>query len=389
MTLDELDLLEHYKLIEDEPEMRWFFNHCVFKPKRNEVYAFCMASRRKMLSRDENENTHLGRSEMLSPNVVYPSANGEFTYEMWKKGIRKYECNKEAYTDCYGKPFSSKTLVLYTSLNPCDELGAIKSLKNYINIHEQELVNASMKNNNNVNLINSVLDAIESEDDNKIISLKEHILSSVKKCESSGTEQSLFKLSRSLTKFKRLQFDNIGTKYWVDFDMDFKENVSLEDRTVILDLWRTFCTQEVGKKNFVIILTNGGAHTIIKKEFMKFNPQWLIHTFLYFVAVGPIKPMRMLCKESPEVQNIKLSNPFRDGCLKNYKFCEMIKANIDYNLNKHELYNGVIILSQDSYAYNPSMYIKELVQNKNSLIPVPGTLQYGKCVSIMNKDDFN
>ena len=70
LTVEELDDLEHYKIIADEKELKWFYDHCVHPLKRNEAYAFCLASRHKKLTDEERKGTGLGRSEMLDPILL-------------------------------------------------------------------------------------------------------------------------------------------------------------------------------------------------------------------------------------------------------------------------------------------------------------------------------
>ena len=91
-----LESLEHYKLIADENELKWFYDHCVYPLKRNEAYAFCLSIRKKKLNAEDLKSP-LGSVEMLDPQVVFATADGETTYERWKKGIRSYDCHKEAF----------------------------------------------------------------------------------------------------------------------------------------------------------------------------------------------------------------------------------------------------------------------------------------------------
>lgn len=388
-TLEELDKSEFYRFVADEDELRWFYDHCVFHPKTNEVYAFCLSSRNKKLTDDERKGMPSGRSEMMHPNIVHASAEGEFTYEGWKKGIRLYEAHKESMTNRNGDPFLAKTLVVYMAINPCDEIGAIKSLKNYINIHEQELVDSAMKNNSNVALINEVLDAIKDDDNDKITLLKERIVNSANKCQTSGVEQSLYKLSRSLTKFKRLQFDNVGTKYWVDFDMDLKKEVrGTRNEEIIIKLWMDYLNQKFNKGNFVCIKTGGGVHTLIRKEKIKFNPNWFIEEFLHYVNTGIEVSSHSVNNETA----VPYTNVFVKGEQKNYTFSELAKENVEsVKGNMNMWYNWLQLPSinnQETLYYTPASFIDELIYNNNSMTPVPGTYMYGNVVRVLNKKDF-
>ena len=150
-----LESLEHYKLIADEEELKWFYDHCVHPLKRNEAYAFCLSIRKKKLN-EEDLKSPLGRVEMLDPQVVFATKDGETTYERWKKGIRSYECHKEAFA-YGGHTLPPKAMVVYFHINPCDELKVIEDLKGYINIHEQELINSAIKDIDRANFIANIL----------------------------------------------------------------------------------------------------------------------------------------------------------------------------------------------------------------------------------------
>lgn len=326
-TLEELDAMEHYKIIGDETELKWFYNHCVYPLKRNEAYAFCLSSRFKKLTEEERGSLHRGRTEMCEPTVIFADSQGNTTYERWKKGIRAYECHKETFTDLDGNPFKAKTLVCYMHINPCDELKVIADLKKYINIHEQELIDSAIKDidraNCIANLLNTDLHNFLQEPNFLNYDVISKKIGSLKtRTDESGTSQSLYKMCRSLSKMKRLQFDNVGTKYWVDFDMDLKDGT---DKDFMLQEWHKYCFDKFGRNNFVIIVTGGGCHTLVKKECIKFNP-----------------------------------NEFIKG------FTDMY---LDYD--------------------NQQTAIEELIYNTNAMAPICGTLQYGKLVTAYNKQDFD
>lgn len=329
-TLEELDKLEHYKLIADEAELKWFYDHCVYPLKRNEAYAFCLASRHKKLTEEERQGTGLGRSEMMDPTVVFADAEGNTTYERWKKGIRAYECHKETFTTQQNKPYPAKTLVCYFHINPCDELKVIKDLKGYISTHEQELIDSAIKDIDRANQIANISNDLRSFlTDNKpsnemIDNMTKRINALECKTNESGTSQSLYKMCKSLSKMKRLQFDNVGTKYWVDFDMDLNDT-GKKYRDFLYSRWYEYCTEKLGKGNFVIVKTTGGYHTMVDKKIIHWNPDVFISNFT------------------------------------------SISTGFDNTI---------------------SDMIDELVYNTNAMIPVPGSFQYGNPVIITNKDDF-
>jgi len=338
-----LESLEHYKLIADEDELKWFYDHCVHPLKRNEAYAFCLSIRKKKLN-EEDLKSPLGRVEMLDPQVVFATKDGETTYERWKKGIRSYECHKEAFA-YGGHTLPPKAMVVYFHINPCDELKVIEDLKGYINIHEQELINSAIKDIDRANFIANILGPdlsgyLNNPTAESLDAITKRIGSLKMRSDESGTSQSLYKMCKSLSKMKRLQFDNVGTKYWVDFDLDLNDwGKYIRDYYVdgfpLLEGWMDYCNEKLGKGNYVIVATSGGYHTMVNKDIIHWNPNTFIEDF------------KRLEIESPM--------PHPDGSTRLVK-------------------NGELI--------------DELVYNTNAMVPVPGTFQYGNIVRVINKGDF-
>lgn len=338
-----LESLEHYKLIADEDELKWFYDHCVHPLKRNEAYAFCLSIRKKKLN-EEDLKSPLGRVEMLDPQVVFATKDGETTYERWKKGIRSYECHKEAFA-YGGHTLPPKAMVVYFHINPCDELKVIEDLKGYINIHEQELINSAIKDIDRANFIANILGPdlsgyLNNPTAESLDAITKRIGSLKMRSDESGTSQSLYKMCKSLSKMKRLQFDNVGTKYWVDFDLDLNDwgkyiRDFYVDGDPLLDSWMDYCNEKLGKGNFVIVATSGGYHTMVNKDIIHWNPNTFIEDF----------------------QRLEIDTP-------------MPHPDSSTRLVK----NGELI--------------GELVYNTNAMIPVPGTYQYGHVVRVINKGDF-
>lgn len=347
--LKKLDEAEYYKIIGDETELKWFYDNCVPKPLQNEAFAFCLSSRHKKLTEEERKGTGLGRSEMLDPNIVFPDSEGKLSYSRWKKAIRKYECNKEAFTTKEGKPFPSKTLVCYYYINPTNELGVIKDIKKYINIHEQELVDSAIKTDLRAKTLDNIMKDV-LKDEAFTPEIKEKILKLSLKADESGVRQSMYKLCKSLTKMKHLQFDNCGTKYWVDFDMDLADESKKYD---ILSAWKLYLNDKIGKENYIVIETGGGFHTLVKKQCIKFNPNDLINKFCTSASTFKVKEETTFCGIPIE----KTTG----------KFVQIVD---------NQLY------------YSWGAFIDELIYNTNAMCPCPGTYQYGNIVKIHNKENY-
>ena len=324
---------EYYKVIADVDELEWFYNHCVHKPKMNEAYAFCLSFRNKRLTDEEKEALDMPRSEMLDPQVVFCHQDGSFSFRDFLSGLAKYEVRKDALTTRNGSYYLEKSMVCYFHVNPCDELKVISELKDYINTHEQELIDSAIRDLDRANEIANItvdMNAMLGADNvsgEELNALKGRVKALGAKSKESGTSQSLYKMCKSLSKMKRLQFDNVGTKYWVDFDMDIKKDFRGEaPEKALLEDWHNYCLEKLGKGMFVEVKTGGGMHTLVNKSVIHFDPNKFINEFLE--------------------KNI---NGY--GCAKEF--------------------------------------IDELVYNTNGLVPCPGTYQYGNCVRILNKEDFN
>lgn len=238
-------MADYYHFIESESELKWFYDHCVELLEPNESYMFVMSARHKNLTAEEKEEYDLGRSEMLSPEIIYCHENIPLTFEQWAKGIYRYECNKKALTTRNGKPFPEKALVLYYYINPCDEMKVAKDITNYIGIHNQELVDSALKGS------------------------------------SDGICQSMIKLKYSLSHMKRCHATNTSRKVWLDFDMDVKKSYREGPaKDIILSSLRKNLEKFFGKGNYVIVKTTGGYHSLVRKEALTFNPRDFIDAVL-------------------------------------------------------------------------------------------------------------
>jgi hypothetical protein len=121
-----------------------------------------------------------------------------------------------------------------------------------------------------------------------------------------------------------------GEDTWLDIDMDCKNWIKSVDGWRSLDEIKTTMTADLGLGNYAQIWTAGGWH-------------WLIR-------MTALRDMGRKIKADPVK---RLIQTMEDGLVK--------------------------------YGFKPD----EIVSNKNKMIPLPGTLQYGDhLVQVMNKDDF-
>ena len=140
---------------------------------------------------------------------------------------------------------------------------------------------------------------------------------------------------------KHLKANQKGSRYWMDFDLDcptwFRDQDGKGDGTgYYFDMMKRELNTRFGKGNYVIVSTSGGYHILVKTSAIKANP----HDFC--------KQMEKLYKQGVE-----------DG---------------DYPPYLDE--KGV-----DKF---------ECIVNDSQIpgLPLPGTYQYDRPVTVLNKEDF-
>jgi len=145
---------------------------------------------------------------------------------------------------------------------------------------------------------------------------------------------------------KHLKANQKGTRYWLDFDIDvpkwFKENNSdryMEHGDFVVkgyvDKLRNLLNSTFGKGNYVIVDTSGGYHVLVKTSAIKKNP---------------------------------------------HEFCNEVK----------EIYEFGVELGEPEYLDEKGVCKFECIVNDSQIpgIPLPGTYQYGRPVTVLNKEDF-
>lgn len=147
---------------------------------------------------------------------------------------------------------------------------------------------------------------------------------------------------RAETNLKHLKANCKGTKYWMDFDIDvpkwFKEGTmkGYGNKTYYKFMCEDILEPQFGKGNYVIVDTSGGYHILVKTSAIKSNP---------------------------------------------HIFCGIMK----------DLYDtGVEDFEEAPYLDEKGNCKFECVVNDSQIpgIPLPGTYQYGRPVTVLNKEDF-
>ena len=141
---------------------------------------------------------------------------------------------------------------------------------------------------------------------------------------------------------KHLQANQKGSRYWLDYDIDvpkwWKDNIGrlsddgyLAPYNGMLEVFNKY----YGKGNYIVIDTSGGYHVLCNVKVIKFDPH-------------------IICREVTKI------------------------------------YQDLIDLGMAPYVDDEGKCKFECVINDSQIpgIPLPGTYQYGRPVTILNKEDF-
>ena len=137
---------------------------------------------------------------------------------------------------------------------------------------------------------------------------------------------------------KHLRANQKGTRHWLDFDLDvpkwFKEGKNYEDKPyyhVLLTLLDAYFK----KGSYVVIDTSGGYHILVKTSAINQNP---------------------------------------------HNFCKHMK----------DLYDDCVKRGEEPYLDEKGICKFECIVNDSQIpgLPLPGTFQYNRPVTVLNKEDF-
>ena len=130
---------------------------------------------------------------------------------------------------------------------------------------------------------------------------------------------------------KHLRATQKGTRYWLDFDIDVPAwfKVSYYDKFI------TLLTEAYGLKNYVIIDTSGGYHILVRTSAIKQNPRL-------------------------------------------------------FSNKVYDLYQAGIKAGNEPYVDEKGNSKFECIVNDSQIpgLPLPGTYQYNRKVTVLNKEDF-
>ena len=130
---------------------------------------------------------------------------------------------------------------------------------------------------------------------------------------------------------KHLRANQKGTRYWLDFDID----VPAWFKVSYYDQLKTLLTEAYGLKNYVIIDTSGGYHILVRTSAIKQNPRL-------------------------------------------------------FSNKVYDLYQAGIKAGNEQYLDENGNCKFECIVNDSQIpgLPLPGTYQYNRKVTVLNKEDF-
>lgn len=130
---------------------------------------------------------------------------------------------------------------------------------------------------------------------------------------------------------KHLRANQKGTRYWLDFDTD----VPAWFKVSYYDQLKTLLTEAYGLKNYVIIDTSGGYHILVRTSAIKQNPRL-------------------------------------------------------FSNKVYDLYQAGIKAGNEPYVDEKGVCKFECIVNDSQIpgLPLPGTYQYDRKVTVLNKEDF-
>lgn len=234
-------MAEFYNMVLNEDEVHWFFDHILVKPEPSESYMVCLACRGKKLTEEEREYTKVGsRGEMMREEIIKcrGGMKQEWTFDIFKQAIYRYCVDKRSLLTTAGVPYPEHAMVVYIVVNPSDEIDVVRDTMEYYFEHTDAYFDSCRKGSN------------DGKKDNEI------------------------KIAKTFDHMKSCHADNCRRRIWLDFDMDIKKELRDDEHfEKIGEIIRKVGNDMFGKGNVAVVRTNGGYHTLVRKEVLKRNPK--------------------------------------------------------------------------------------------------------------------
>lgn len=233
-------MAEYYDMVLNEDELHWFFDHIIQKPLEHETYMIMLSCRGKRLSDEEKEITKVGsRGEMMREEFIRCKGGlkQEWNFSIYSQAFYAYNCDKRSLLTLAGVPYPEHAMVVYSVINPTNEIDCIEDTFERYNSERKNLTAAILKGS------------------------KE------------GIKDHLVKMPKIFEHMKSCHASHVSRRIWFDFDMDIKKEFRTPQVfTECYDAIYKTSSSLFGCGNFAVVKTCGGYHTLVKKECLNFNP---------------------------------------------------------------------------------------------------------------------
>ena len=326
--LNPRNVWDSYQMIADEKELKWFFDHVIQRPQVNESYSAVFVSRHKKLTKEEQETFGLTRKE------------GEFlatqTFRMRnvKEGSKADDPSLWTFEQFLSrvKRFNVDKGAYTTGTGapiPTKTLAIIF----YVNPgDDMKVCKKFVEEYMNVN------EAISKAMLNGKTTNENY--------------QSYQWFGNAESNIKHLKANQKGSRYWMDFDIDvpawFKKSKEAYDKGFMYappkashciygwyEQMIQFLNEDFGKGNYIIVDTSGGYHVLVRTSAIKTNP---------------------------------------------HNFCRDMEL----------IYQQAMSFGEEPYLDEKGTLKFECIVNDSQIpgLPLPGTYQYDRPVTVLNKEDF-
>lgn len=340
-------LKEVYSVVADEKELKWFFDHVIQRPQVNESYSAVFVCRHKKLTKEEQETLGLTRKEgeflatqtfRLKNIKEGKNANDPdlWTFDNFLKRLKRFEVNKEAYTTSTGEPLPDRCLATIFYVNPGDDMKVCRAfVDEYMEVTEaisKAMLNGKTTTDNyqSYQWFGNAESTIKHFKANKKGSrfLMDFDIDVPK-----WFKQDIKYLSVCGTGEPRMEEDDL--KAHLKYIKERMENPDSKPDTTYLGLLRVELDIAFGKGNYVIVDTSGGYHILVRTSAIKTDP---------------------------------------------HKFCKKVKS----------IYDWAVESGMEPYLDEKGNCKFECIVNDSQIpgLPLPGTYQYDRPVTVLNKEDF-
>lgn len=218
---------ETYKVVANINEIEKFYN-LIIKDNlvMGESILLLTMARKKYLDKDSDKHASYDKIFNYSISKCRP----EYSFKDFLKDLYKLEVNRKGFLDKDYNPYPQKCVATYCGLNPNSEYKCILETEKYFN-----------------DILNEQIEKRVLKDDNRSISTDDI--------------KDMINKTPSIYNSSHVGQKNADKKIFLDIDWDIDENI--DNLQLDEKLYQT--AKDFFIKDFIIIRTKGGFHTIVKR----------------------------------------------------------------------------------------------------------------------------